>query len=108
MRAPGLSANAMDDAYDSLTGTDVVTDTFTVEAADGTAQTITVTINGSNDAASIGGTVADTINETDIAGFASGQLNIADADDGLFEEREVLNGRHDELLHWRRLLHGWF
>lgn len=49
----------------------------------------------------------DVVVEDALKKFDEG-IRIADADDGLFEEREVLNGRHDELLHWRRLLHGWF
>ena len=42
---------------------DTLTDTFTVDTVDGTAQQITVTIHGANDAAVISGTTAGTVME---------------------------------------------
>lgn len=48
-----------------------LTDTFTVRAVDGTAQVITVTINGSNDAAVITGTTQGSVDEA--GGLYNGQ-----------------------------------
>ncbi|HSD38720.1 MAG TPA: VCBS domain-containing protein [Rhodocyclaceae bacterium] len=64
-----------------------LTDTIVVKSLDGTAsQTITVTINGTNDVAIIGGTATGTVTEdTAISGgniSASGALTIVDADLG--------------------------
>ena len=65
---------------------DTLTDTFTVYTSDGTAQLITVTINGANDAAVIGGTLSGTAQEAGgvnnaVAGFAaSGTQTDSDVD----------------------------
>ena len=40
-----------------------LTDTFTVHTTDGTAQLVTVTINGANDAAVISGTTSGAVTE---------------------------------------------
>src|SRR5260370_42060309 len=63
-----------------------LTDTFTVHTADGTAQTVTVTINGSNDVPVIGGVSTGSVTE-DSAVInnhisTAGQLTIADVDLG--------------------------
>src|SRR5437763_13540029 len=50
-------------AVQALNVGDSLTDTFTVHTADGTAQVITVTIDGRNDAAVISGTVTGTVIE---------------------------------------------
>src|SRR5690606_16510644 len=52
-------------ALDNLTDGQVVTDSFTVETADGTTQVVTVTITGTNDAAVIGGVATASVTETD-------------------------------------------
>lgn len=62
-----------------------VTDTFTIHTADGTAQTITVTIQGANDAAVITGTSTGSVTESGGALFsgtpnASGSLDDTDVD----------------------------
>jgi VCBS repeat-containing protein len=54
------NANA---AVQALKGSQTLTDTFNVTAADGTVQTVTVTINGANDAAQIGGTKTGSVTE---------------------------------------------
>jgi large repetitive protein len=56
-----------------------LTDTFTVTTIDGTAQVVTVTINGANDAAVLS---ADTVNltETNAVLSTSGTLTISDVD----------------------------
>ena len=66
-------------AVQALNDGDTLTDTFTVLTADGTAQLVTVTINGQNDAATITGDAAGAVsaagNQTD-----TGDLNAADPD----------------------------
>lgn len=62
-----------------------LTDTFTIHTADGTAQTITVTIQGANDAAVIIGTTAGAVTESGGPLFtgtpnASGSLDDTDVD----------------------------
>ncbi|QDU10247.1 VCBS domain-containing protein [Gimesia aquarii] len=65
----------------ALNAGDQVTDTFTVTSSDGTAtEDVTITINGLNDDASIGGDNAGDMTE-DEAGD-SGTLTITDVDDG--------------------------
>jgi VCBS repeat-containing protein len=59
-----------------------VTDTFVVTSQDGTAhQTVSVTINGLNDAASISGATSGSVTE-DTTLTASGTLAVSDVDDG--------------------------
>jgi VCBS repeat-containing protein len=59
-----------------------VTDTFVVTSQDGTAhQTVSVTINGLNDAASISGATSGSVNE-DTTLTASSTLTVNDVDDG--------------------------
>ena len=60
-----------------------LTDTFTVLTQDGTAQLVTVTINGVNDAATITGTAAGNVTEAGIDNgtpTATGNLDAADVD----------------------------
>jgi VCBS repeat-containing protein len=60
---------------------DTTLDTFVVDSADGTGTTITITVNGTNDAPSITGSTADTVVEDgDLT--AGGDLDITDADTG--------------------------
>ncbi|MEP9397617.1 VCBS domain-containing protein, partial [Mesorhizobium sp. KR2-14] len=68
------------------------TDSITVHTADGTAQLITVTIHGSNDAAVITGTSTGSVTE-DATLTTSGKLTISDpdADESSFQVRESNN-----------------
>ena len=66
---------------------DTLTDTFTVATIDGTAQVVTITINGANDAAVISGAVTGTVveaggvaNGTPGTPTATGDLNSTDVD----------------------------
>jgi VCBS repeat-containing protein len=69
-------------AAQSLGANDVVTRSLTVSSIDGTAnQTIVVTINGTNDAATISGDTTGSVTE-DGALIASGTLTVADIDTG--------------------------
>ena len=67
---------------DALTEGQVVTESFEVLSADGTATTVTVTITGTDDAPVIGGTASDSLTESDVGQQASGSLTITDADAG--------------------------
>ncbi|MBF4212633.1 hypothetical protein EI533_33805, partial [Pseudomonas donghuensis] len=55
------------------------TDTFVVSSADGTATAVTVTINGSNDAAVLS-SASVTLTETDAPLTTNGTLTISDVD----------------------------
>ncbi|MCW9032619.1 MAG: VCBS domain-containing protein, partial [Rhodospirillales bacterium] len=60
-----------------------LSESFTVQSADGTSTTVTVNIDGSNDGAIIGGSEGDDFGiSEDEEGTASGQLTITDADAG--------------------------
>ncbi|QSI78358.1 VCBS domain-containing protein [Niveibacterium microcysteis] len=84
------AANNSQAAIQSLGAGQSLTDSITVKSADGTAsQVISVTINGANDGATIGGTATGTVVEAGgvanaIAGTpnASGTVSVSDADAG--------------------------
>ena len=74
------NAHPQVDALDPL---DTLNDSFTVLSDDGTAQLITITINGSDDAAVVSGTFAGNVTEGDVgdpAETATGSLSISDVD----------------------------
>ncbi|WP_157939213.1 VCBS domain-containing protein [Vibrio splendidus] len=66
-------------AFNQLNVSDKVEETFTVSSVDGTASTIKVTINGTNDAATVS-SAAVAIDETDKAVTTSGTLTSTDVD----------------------------
>ncbi|WP_123360323.1 VCBS domain-containing protein, partial [Pseudomonas frederiksbergensis] len=66
-------------AFDTLNVGDSLTDTFTVLSADGTATAVTVTINGSNDAAVLS-SASVTLTETNAPLTTAGTLTISDVD----------------------------
>ena len=70
-------------AVQNLDALDVVTDTITYTASNGSMQQITVTITGRDDAAVISGTFTGAVLEGDVGDMvtASGTLSISDADD---------------------------
>ena len=70
-------------AIQSLGEGQTLTDTFTVESADGTTQTVTITITGVNDAAVITGDVSGSVTE-DAATILTtiGKLSVTDPDAG--------------------------
>ena len=75
LTAAGVWAYTLDNsnpAVQSLNAGQHLTDTFTVNSLDGTAQLVTVTINGTNDAAVIAGTSSGTVVEA--GGVANGVL----------------------------------
>src|SRR5205085_18653 len=66
MTAGGTWTYTLDHANSTVEGLNngqSTTDTFTVTTVDGTAQVVTVTINGSNDAAVISGTATGSVTE---------------------------------------------
>ena len=60
---------------------DTLTDSFVVRSADGTSQTITITIRGTNDVAVISGQASGATNEGD-SSLVTGQLFVDDSDSG--------------------------
>ena len=62
-RRVDLHARQHQRAVQALNDCDTLTDTFTVTTVDGTAQVVTVTINGTNDAAMISGTATGSVTE---------------------------------------------
>ncbi len=71
-------------AADTLNAGEVVTQTLTVETADGTEAQIEVTITGTNDAPTVDGTQAFSMNEDGTLTITEAQLlsDASDADDG--------------------------
>ncbi|WP_038892846.1 VCBS domain-containing protein, partial [Vibrio campbellii] len=92
-------------AFNQLNVGDKVEETFTVASVDGTPSTIKVTINGTNDAATVSSaTVA--VDETDSAITTSGTLTSTDVDnpDNAFTP-DSIKGTHGDLIidangHW--------
>ena len=83
MTAAGTWAYTVDNnnaAVQALNVGNTLTDTFTVTAADGTAQVITITINGRNDTAVIAGTATANLTESNVAQSTSGTLSVTDVD----------------------------
>ncbi|UFZ08664.1 VCBS domain-containing protein [Bradyrhizobium ontarionense] len=68
MTAGGAWTYHLDDgnsAVQALNAGAVLTDTFTVTTIDGTAQVVTITINGANDAAAVSGSTSGSVTEAD-------------------------------------------
>ena len=90
LTAAGLWTYTLDNsnaAVQALNIGDTLTDTFTAATVDGTAQLVTITVNGANDAAVISGTVNGSVTEaggvnngTPGTPTATGDLNSTDVD----------------------------
>jgi VCBS repeat-containing protein len=65
---------------DALNDSDTLPDSFTVHSADGTAQTVNITITGTNDAAIIAGDTGGTVDEDAASDTTGGTLTAADVD----------------------------
>ncbi|MCA9086882.1 MAG: VCBS domain-containing protein, partial [Planctomycetaceae bacterium] len=66
----------------NLNAGDTVSDSFSVASVDGTAgEMVVVTINGVNDAATVGGTLTGSTDEDAVA-LVTGVLSVSDVDDG--------------------------
>ena len=86
-RGVDLHAGQQQRRVQALNVGDTLTDTFTATTVDGTAQLVTVTINGANDAAVITGDIAGSVveaggvaNGTPGTSFVVGNLDAADVD----------------------------
>jgi VCBS repeat-containing protein len=77
IQADGTWTYTMNSAHNEFVGGQNYTDSITVATADGTTQVLTVTIQGTNDAAVIGGTSTGSVTE-DATQTASGALTIND------------------------------
>ncbi|WP_417451007.1 VCBS domain-containing protein [Kordiimonas sp.] len=74
---------------------DTLGDTLTIEAADGTEQDITITINGANDAATFGGNLTGALNEdTD---SVSGSATVTDPESANQFTAETVGGTYGDL-----------
>jgi VCBS repeat-containing protein len=78
-----------------MRASDSLTRMITVNTTDGTARTITITVNGTNDGAVISGTDAGTVRE-DMTLASSGKLNVTDVDAGqaAFVAQTVTDGSY--------------
>ncbi|MDH5937361.1 VCBS domain-containing protein [Vibrio splendidus] len=92
-------------AFNQLNVVDKVEETFTVSSVDGTSSTIKVTINGTNDAATVS-TATVSVDETDKAVTTSGTLTSTDVDnpDNTFTP-DSISGTNGDLIidangHW--------
>ena len=83
-------------AADALPAGAVVTETFDVVSADGTATPVTITITGTEDAPTITGSAAGDLLESDVAQQATGSLTITDVDAGesVFDAQTATPGTH--------------
>ena len=77
--ADGNWAFTANSAFNSLNVGDSVSDTFNVSSIDGTPSTVTVTINGTNDAATVS-SASVALAETNAALTTSGTLTSSDVD----------------------------
>ncbi|MBE0599691.1 MAG: tandem-95 repeat protein, partial [Burkholderiaceae bacterium] len=77
--AAGVWSYTANSAFDTLNAGDSVSDQFTVTGADGTATTVQVSVNGTNDAAILSSAVV-ALDETDVGLTTSGTLTISDVD----------------------------
>nr|WP_280142305.1 VCBS domain-containing protein [Pseudovibrio axinellae] len=82
-------------AVQGLKSGDQLTDSLTVTSVDGTSHKLTITINGTDDKAQIGGTATGTVTE-ETALTTSGQLSIVDPDAGeaQFVGQSAAQGAH--------------
>jgi len=78
--ADGAWTFVANSAFDALNVGDAVTEDFTVTSIDGTEATVTVTINGTNDAAVITGDLSVSADEADAPLTITGQILSADVD----------------------------
>jgi VCBS repeat-containing protein len=78
--AAGVWTYTMNTAHDEFVASQAYTDSITVASSDGTTKLVTVTINGTDDAAYIGGTATANLTETDVAQTATGTLAVLDVD----------------------------
>ncbi|MBB1642276.1 hypothetical protein A9972_29960 [Pseudomonas sp. UME83] len=94
LAADGTWSYTADSAYNELSVGQSLTDTFTVTSADGTTSSVSVTIDGTNDAAVITGAQVS-INETNAPISTGGQLTVTDVDSpATFVEQTNVAGQY--------------
>ncbi|MGD7037264.1 VCBS domain-containing protein, partial [Alkalicoccus sp. WONF2802] len=83
-------------AFDELNVGDTVEESFAVRSIDGTEASVTVTINGTNDPAVIGGDLTQAADETDAPLTLTGTLTASDVDneDNKFQVQEDVAGTY--------------
>lgn len=92
-------------AHDEFVAGQTYIDTFTVQTTDGIESSVTIHIDGTNDAAQINAQIADLV-ETDEVLSTGGQLAISDIDsDATFHTQYTMAGQYglfslDEWGHW--------
>ncbi|WP_240699182.1 VCBS domain-containing protein [Vibrio sp. F12] len=103
--ANGHWAFTANSAFNQLNVGDKVEETFTVSSVDGTSSTIKVTINGTNDVATVS-TATVSVDETDKAVTTSGTLTSTDVDnpDNTFTPDSIVGANGDLTIdangHW--------
>lgn len=99
MTAGGVWSYTLDNAnaeVQALNAGATLTDTFTVTTVDGTEQLVTVTINGTNDAAVITGTSMAALTETNATQSTGGKLSATDPDNSAaFMEQTAMVGSNN-------------
>ncbi|UVE18757.1 retention module-containing protein [Pseudomonas sp. LS44] len=91
--ATGAWTYTTNSALNSLSANQLVTENFTVLAADGTSTTVQVNITGTNDAAVLSSAVVN-LTETNVPLSTSGQLTISDVDSPAVFQQSNLAGTH--------------
>ena len=90
--------NAQARATQALAGGKTATDTFTIQAKDGTAGTITITIRGVNDAATFSGTQTGAVTEDATLNTVTGTITVTDVDgDNAFKQQADQTGSYGSL-----------
>ncbi len=79
LTASGAWTFTANDAFDALNENESVSETFNVASIDGTASTVSIQINGTNDAATVS-SESQSLSETDAPITTSGQLTANDVD----------------------------
>jgi len=80
INASGAWTFTANSTHDDLDETQSVTETFNVTSVDGTPSTVQITINGTNDAATVS-SANETLTETDAILSTGGTLTSSDVDD---------------------------
>ena len=92
-------------AVQALNAGDTLTDSFTVTTVDGTAQVVTITITGANDAAVISGDTTGDV--TEAGGVNNGTPGTPTATGDLDSDRRRQSGRRLAGGRGRRRQHQW-
>jgi VCBS repeat-containing protein len=80
------------DAFDEMNTADSRSEDFTVRSVDGTEQTVSIRIDGSNDAATFDGDTSGSTSETNAAVTLTGRLTATDVDNATGFRAETVTG----------------